>query len=493
MTKQGQVDGTDKNKLAFYAGLIAEHGADAIVVTDVDGLVEWANKSFKNLSGFTLPEMIGKKPGDVLQGPDTDPKTVAAIRQALKDRRQIRTEILNYTKSGVPYWIELNITPIFDEKGKHTHFMSVERDVTKRKELEEQTKRGMALEEARKIERRNLSQSNEWLYAAKSTDELLKVVERSMKALIPEAHGQLFIYSNSRDMLELAISWPESAAETHIDADDCWALRRGRAYFYGAAALDLACNHHADDDTPSFCLPVIAHGETIGLLHLAFTEISLKDHTPDSIKALLQSQWELALICGEQISLAVANVRLRQELQDQSVRDQLTGLWNRRWFLDVATKELNRMKGRQRQMSLISIDVDHFKRFNDHHGHDAGDLVLRHVGEAMNTYFEGDLAACRIGGEEFVVICPDTDEVEAVRHANKFRDLVAETTVRYGGNQLPRITISAGVATHPRDGNTVLDLMKIADRALYAAKANGRDCVVSASGCEVGTQAIAAE
>ena len=472
---------TDAKKLAFYAGLIAEHGADAIVVTGVNGLVEWANKSFKNLSGYTLPEMIGKKPGDVLQGPDTDPTTVANIRQALHDRRQIRTEILNYTKSGVPYWIELNITPIFDEKGKHTHFMSVERDVTERKRLEEQTQRSIVLEETRRLERKNLSQSNEWLYAAKSTDELLKVVEKSMRALIPDAHGQLFIYSNSRDMLDLAVSWPEPPKETHMDADDCWALRRGRAYAYGMGALDLPCAHHECDDIPSFCVPIIAHGETIGLLHLEFQELSISALGPQKIKEMLSTQWELALICGEQISLAVANVRLRQELQDQSVRDQLTGLWNRRWFLDVAAKELNRMKGRGRPLSLISIDVDHFKKFNDHHGHDAGDLVLRHVGEVMALQFDGDLAPCRVGGEEFVVICPDKTEEEAVVLANLFRDAVAETVVRYGGSQLPRITASAGVACHPADGSTVIDLMKAADRALYSAKANGRDCVVGAS------------
>lgn len=483
----------DAKKLAFYAGLIAEHGADAIVVTSVDGLVEWANKSFSNLSGYTLPEMIGKKPGDMLQGPDTDPDTVAAIRQALHDRRQIRTEILNYTKSGVAYWIELNITPIFNEKGKHTHFMSVERDVTERKRLETQTRKSMALEEARRIERKNLSQSNEWLYAAKSTDELLKVVEKSMRALIPAAHGQLYIYSNSRDMLDLAVSWPEPPKETHMDADDCWALRRGRAYAYGMGSLDLPCAHHEDDDHPSFCVPIIAHGETIGLLHLAFHDLSIAELGADKIKELLATEWELAVICGEQISLAVANVRLRQELQDQSVRDQLTGLWNRRWFLDVAAKELNRMKGRDKPLSLISIDVDHFKKFNDHHGHDAGDLVLRHVGEVMSLQFDGDLAPCRIGGEEFVVICPDRTEEQAVELANAFRDAVAETVVRYGGNQLPRITASAGVATHPADGSTVIDLMKEADRALYAAKANGRDCVVGSSAKELEPPAIAAE
>jgi len=120
----------------FYARLIAEHSTDSIVVTDREGLTVWCNLAFTKMSGFVMHEMQGKTPGSVLQGPATDPATVMSIRNALYERREIRTEIVNYSKSGSAYWIEIRITPIFDEEGVHTHFMSIERDVTERKDLQ---------------------------------------------------------------------------------------------------------------------------------------------------------------------------------------------------------------------------------------------------------------------------------------------------------------------------------------------------------------------
>ena len=124
-----------------------------------------------------------------------------------------------------------------------------------------------------------------------------------MQALLPKTEGQLLIYSNSRDARGTAVSWPNKAT-THLYADDCWVLRRGRAYAYGSASLDLPCAHHKDTDQPSFCLPIIAHGDTIGLLSLSFPYLSIASLGPDDVKSSLITQWELGLICAEQISLA---------------------------------------------------------------------------------------------------------------------------------------------------------------------------------------------
>src|SRR5690606_23949944 len=143
--------------------------------------------------------------------------------------------------------------------------------------------------------------------------------------------GQLYIYSSSRDTLELAAQWGDGEPDAHIGAEDCWALRRGRAYSYGIKAIEFACGHVHGKDHPYFCLPIIAQGETIGLLHLCFSAFDRTLVPREFIETFMQQRWEVGLLCAEQISLAVANVQLRHELQDQSERDPLTNLWNRRW------------------------------------------------------------------------------------------------------------------------------------------------------------------
>ncbi|MEM9270965.1 MAG: GGDEF domain-containing protein, partial [Pseudomonadota bacterium] len=295
--------------------------------------------------------------------------------------------------------------------------------------------------------------------------------------LFPQAQGALYIYSNSRDVLDLAVHWGGGDPVAYLEPDECWALRRGRSYFYGANAIEFPCAHTKNEDTPNFCLPIVAHGDTIGLMNFAFADHSRGAQSPEALEQILQPAWELGLICAEQISLAIANVRLRMELQDQSVRDQLTGLWNRRWFVDMLAKEIARSASRSLPLSLISIDVDHFKRFNDHHGHDAGDAVLRHVGEVLASQAQDGLAACRVGGEEFAMICPGFDQDRARALGDDLRDRVSEIVVRHGGQQLPRITMSAGVASLSEALRDPSALIKGADQALYAAKAAGRDQV----------------
>lgn len=473
-------DGFDQVKKEFYANLVASYCAESIVITDATGLTEWVNPAFVELTGFTLAEIAGKTPGSVLQGKDTCASTVKAVRQAVRTHQPYRGEILNYTRQGVAYWIDMSIQPIFDADGRHTHFISIERDITERKALEQRADDAIALEAHRTEERRLISSTSEWLYTAKSITELTRVVERAMHTIFPEAEGQLYVYSNSRDTLDLTCAWGGGTPPTHLDAAECWALRRGRIYSYGTRAIEFPCDHVDCKDAPYVCIPIIASGDTIGLMHMVFPHVKTGTMSRASLEDYLESRRELAHLCAEQISLAIANVQLRQELQDQSTRDPLTGLWNRRWFLDAAHREFGRASSNDGQVTLVSFDIDHFKKFNDHHGHDAGDLVLREVGQLMQEHFAQAGHSCRLGGEEFVVLLPGLSQENAVALANEFRETLAETKIDYAGQHLPRITISGGVAGYPKFGPEVVSVLKVADQALYAAKDAGRDTIIIA-------------
>ena len=188
---------------------------------------------------------------------------------------------------------------------------------------------------------------------------------------------------------------------------------------------------------------------------------------------------ELAQMCAEQISLAAANVRLHSELRNKSVKDALTGLWNRRWFLEMAVQEIRRAETKGKPLTLAMIDADHFKKFNDAHGHDAGDTVLKVLASHLSDMDVPGCFPCRIGGEEFAVVCSGIDATRATDIMDGLRSGLSEAQILYSGKVLPRVTISVGVAEFA-SGEDLESLMRRADQALYAAKNAGRDRIVIA-------------
>lgn len=333
----------------------------------------------------------------------------------------------------------------------------------------------LASERGRQDEARLLGQLDEWLQSCKSLQELFMIVTSFMQKLLPGSKGELYIYSNSRDVLDGMCHWNTRDLHPYIAPDSCWALRRGRSYEYDSEGICFACDHvtaheHGVDVNEYICVPIVAHGDTVGLLHIRF------DHLTTGAAHVTDSS-QFAVRCGEHISMAIANVKLRDELHDQSIRDPLTSLYNRRYFMDAMRREIAVADKKGGSFGLISFDADKFKTFNDSHGHDAGDAVLRALGEKLAEVMDKGAVCCRIGGEEFAVILPDAVEVQTCLGAEKLRAAIAATEVRHLGGVLPRVTISAGVATFPANGKLPQVILKRADEALYLAKAAGRNCV----------------
>lgn len=462
-----------RNQTEFYARMIAKHSLESIVILDADAKIEWANAAFQRGTGYSLEELIGRTPNEMLGGPETDLGVLREMAKAASENRPGLYELRQYRKSGEAYWNEIRMVPVFGDDRQISHFLVYGHDISERKALERDRELGRQKELLRQTERRVLSKTTEWLYAARSLEDLYNVIERCAPKLMPRSSGALFIYSNSRDILDLAVGWGETPLENFIEPDECWALRRGRAYHFGVEEIEFPCGHYHDDVSSAFCLPLLAHGETIGMLWCH------GEQTPEDEALKHARYWEVALMLAEQISLTIANVRLRQELQDRSVRDPLTGLWNRRYFLDTLRREKGRADSNELDFALISIDIDHFKKFNDHHGHDAGDLVLRRVSSELVETAGAAGIVCRVGGEELAVICPDLTEADAMDLAHKLQSAVKRAEIVYQGEILPSVTFSAGVSTYPSDHSSIDDLMRNADNALYQAKRAGRDRVIA--------------
>ncbi|MGB0505112.1 MAG: diguanylate cyclase [Pikeienuella sp.] len=454
--------------------LVAAHAKDLIIISDATNRIEWANEAFRRQNGLDLEmDLIGKSGRDVLVGPETDRDQLARIDEAIRNRQTITLEMQCYKRNGHSYWMEQEITPVFDDRGAHTHFILVGRDITQRREAELQAEEARRFEHGKRVESRLLAEFNEWLQSSDTLEELFQVVSSFLEKLLPGSSGAVYVYADTRDVLEAACGWPTADDLTHFEPPDCWALRRGRSYYYGHNTVDIPCTHVKDQhgvDTPEqyYCLPIIAHGDTVGLLHVLI---------PAEFDDGLDTQ-KLANFCAEQISLAIANVRLREQLRDQSTRDPLTGLYNRRYFLDYARREIGRCQLSNKPASLISLDVDHFKRFNDTFGHDAGDAVLRTLAEILQSMFREIDVPCRLGGEEFIIMLPGASEAQALDRAEALRAEIENAELRYGGETL-KITASLGVAVYPEQGLSLQSLMQRADGALYVAKDSGRNCVIS--------------
>jgi len=326
-----------------------------------------------------------------------------------------------------------------------------------------------------------LGKLSNYLKSCVSTDEACTVITAFSPQLIPSDVGTLYRINSPGGYLERIAGWGEIPQEEKLfTVQDCWALRRGQLHWTNGAGSGLLCQHATGTPEPIFpymCIPLVAHGETVGLLFLQRLRTAAK--APASSLAP-ESKLHLSSALGEEISVALANLKLRDTLRQQSLRDPLTGLYNRRFLEEYLVHERVRATRKNRPLSVIMLDIDHFKRVNDTFGHDAGDAVLRRMGLVLQGHVRGSDIACRIGGEEFALLLPEASLAIAYQRAERILDSVRHMQLKHRGQTLGSITVSLGVAAFPKHGDTPEALIRAADQALYQAKQGGRNKLASA-------------
>jgi diguanylate cyclase (GGDEF)-like protein len=309
--------------------------------------------------------------------------------------------------------------------------------------------------------------------AVASVPDAGPVIARTLPKLLPGVSGTLFLLRDDDDhMLDLHTQWgTPSDQPPDMDIESCWALRHGSRY-RTAGHNAPACAHYrkpADEAAGRLCIPLVTHDELIGMLHLEGLAAGPEQET----------QERLAVTVAEQLALALGNARLRESLRRQSVLDPLTGLFNRRHFDAALKRELARARRKNVPVSLVLVDIDHFKQVNDVYGHAVGDAVLRTFAQQLRLGIrEGDIA-CRYGGEEMVLLLPECATTDASRRAEAIRVALAAITPNPEGEGPERVTASFGVATYPVHAQDGEALFWAADKALYRAKQHGRNRVVT--------------
>ena len=477
----------DLNDQKTYLGSLIENTPMGIVVLDRQGSVQLANSAFERLFQYGRHELSSI---DIANMGITDDETTNSrqliaeifsgkgLHTTVRGRRK-DGEILNLAVHGVPLLVNGEVRGaylIYEDVSEEVRAIEIQRQHTESsdrlvRELDLRTKQMTSLNEMGSL-----------LASSGNVAEACAVAAISAQKLFPDGRaGALYLLRSSRDLIEAAVRWGEgNALSPTFPPDACWSLRSGQPHWSGRSGSGVRCQHLAKDSTAeSICVPMVAQGNTVGILHLEFASAAnLRDEPVP--KNFVESHQRLAGSAASQIALSLASLQLRETLREQSIRDPLTRLFNRRFLEESFERELQLAARRKQPVAVLFLDLDHFKKFNDTFGHDAGDMVLQSLAELFRNFFRTSDICCRYGGEEFAIILPEANSQSAAARADVLRSEVRSLRLQYRKQSLQQLTISVGVAAFPEHGATSVQLLKIADQCLYESKARGRDVVTVA-------------
>ena len=400
-----------------------EQSFNSVLITDAQPgpmgpRIVYANPAFCEMTGYSATELLGQTPR-ILQGAQTSPEVLQTLRECLQADRFFRGSTINYRKDGRPYTVEWNISPVKDEAGVTTHYVSVQQDIS-------------AVTEAR------------------ATSQLLaQALDATQDAvMIANAQGEIEFVNHG---FELITGYSRVEALGQNPA----MLKSGEhtEAFYGRLWAAIQSGQ-------TFRAVFINRHKQGHLIHCEETVSPIRDAggAVTHFVSVIRDQ--------------TARAHTEQTLREQATRDPLTDLLNRRageWQLERAF--LAAREG-QKPFCLIMADVDHFKAINDTWGHPAGDQVLQRVAAVLRTGVRATDSVVRWGGEEFLLVLPYCEQAAALLQAERLRERVAAAEQ----GEMGRVTVSMGVAELQR-GETLANLMERVDQALYQAKHAGRNQV----------------
>ena len=491
--------------LSFHA--VAEAAPAVLWTAGADGSIDYISDSMYAYSGVTREQARGWGWTQALH-PDDQAACRERWERCLRDGSTYEIEYRLRRVDGAYHWFLVKGNPLHDREGRiikwvgtctdieeQKHHQQIleqqirerteeladantrlqeemwERDVARR-QLDEQNEKMMRELTERSQRATLLAKMGEVMQSCMSKEEVFAAALGFAPKIFPVRRGAIALLNADRSMAEVAGSWHDCLlSASAFPPNACWALRTGHPHLVVAGDTTAPCAHAAGVNHTYLCIPILAQGETIGILHFQAT---------DEVPILADSELSFKTTFAGQVGLSVANIRLREALRNQSIKDPLTGLYNRRYLEEILQRETRRAVRAGYSVGALMLDLDHFKKFNDTYGHDAGDTVLRETASLLIKSVRAEDVVCRFGGEEFIVILPMADLKTSQARAERIRSRLRELAVVHQGQSLGMITVSVGVAGLPEHGTSPKELLEAADAALYRAKRDGRDRVVVA-------------
>lgn len=478
---------------AQRAGII-DSAMDAIVTVDDRQIIVIFNKAAERMFRCPASASVGEPVQRFVASSDR-----AAYRQHIDsldmtDGKARSPELLTGMSAlradGETFPVEVTVSRTI--AAGRTLYTVILRDITERKRAQQQIENLAANLEKRVAERTlQLESANTRLQLyARELAQLGEISQRfqgctslreaacaaaEFSCRLVEAGG-VFLLDASRNLVESASSWGGIGAEEQLfRQEDCLALVLGKPVVADGSRNQPRCRH-VGPDVPYLCMPLVAQGETFGILHLRGETLDAGTNSAEDRSELLRMVQSVT----ERTGLALGNLKLRETLRAQSIRDPLTHLYNRRFLEETLEMQESLARRKRTSIGLMMIDVDHFKAFNDTHGHDAGDHVLGELAKALQAHTRAEDIACRYGGEELCVVLPGASPAITRERADQLRRAVAELRLEHDGLALGGVTISIGVASYPEHGGNWREVLRMADAAMYQAKHQGRNRVALA-------------
>jgi len=405
-----------------------EGSSSAVLITDKSGTIIYANQAFTDMTGYSTSNAVGRDAGFYASGL-TKPEVFADMWTEISEGRVWRGELQNRRKDGTLFWESLTITPIRTSDGKVTHYVSIKDDMTVRRDAERTLRRN----------------------------------EARMNTILENVGARVYIIGTN-------------FTYQYANREVCEALGKPPDEIIGKSVEDLLASDSARAQMVNN-RTVFEKRQTVTAVEQAETVLSDEDRYFWSVKVpLFDDDNEVYALLGVSTDITERK-HLEDKLHQLAMMDGLTGLFNRRHFLELAEKEARRTGRYSQKLGFLMIDIDHFKSINDIYGHAAGDRALQEFAEVLESVVrEADFVA-RYGGEEFVAALPETTLPGSGVLAERIRAAVEKIEVTTDDGQVVKFTASIG-GTHLLEGDDAEKALSRADKALYEAKSNGRNRVV---------------
>ncbi|RKT44786.1 GGDEF domain-containing protein [Thiocapsa rosea] len=453
--------------------LAFDNANTGMALVDLQGRFLKVNERMSDIFGYTSAELEGMSVNALTLSEDAA-VSPGFIARAVRGETESATFEKRYRhRLGHVVYGQVSSSLVRDPRGQPLYFISQVQDISERRQAEEALRRSLRELQRHDAQMVALNRMNERLLSCDGRASAYGIFAESAEGLFGPNGGGLVVVHEQDDALELVASWGERhGLRPQFAASDCSAFRQGGIF---AVPDPLSCRgcrrFQGPPESRYLCVPLAIQDQPLGLL-----QIVAADTLCEGGFAELRM---LAMTVGESIKLTLSNLALREALREQAIRDGLTGLFNRRYLEETLPRELARCNRVGEPLTVAMLDLDHFKRFNDTYGHEAGDLALSAVGNLLGEWVRGSDIVCRYGGEELMLILPATTPDGARGRLEELRSAVTRLRMHCNGVELPGITVSIGSAVAEPHESEATDLIRRADLALYRAKARGRNCVVA--------------